>query len=135
MSTASTNSITQEVQKLQFWAIFCFKLDSSLVQALFKLSSSLARPGLVELSSSLPSSRAELRANNLRAIFEPSHFEPKFLEPTSSRAKLELEPSLVTSRAEPGRAWARPTPRSYSLLLLLGVFFALGERLPPYSRQ
>ena len=52
MITASTNSITEEVEKFQFLAKLCFKLDSSLVQASFKLSSSLAR-ACIKLSSIL----------------------------------------------------------------------------------
>ena len=66
------------------------------------------------------------RANE-PTCFEPSHepkvsepvtsrasSEPKVSEPPPSRAFSELFSSLVTSRAEPSRAWLGPTPNQKS---------------------
>ena len=81
-STVSMYSVLQIAQNWPILVYFCFKLTSSLVQAFFKPVSSLVKPGssrLVELSSPQISSRAELRAQQHRANFEPSHIEPSLL--------------------------------------------------------
>ena len=118
MTTASV----QKVQKLPIWAKFCFRLILSLVQACLKLGKAWFKPDQAWLDlarraveptniepsrASSPVTSSQIRAELLRA------------EPPSSRAELELEAYLVSSRAESSRAWARPTPNIHHVKLFL----------------
>ena len=93
------------------------RIATNLVRAYFKLCSSLFRAWIKLGSTWLDLARRALEprflepsrasSQNYSSLFRA---EPLRAEPPSSRAKLELEAYLVSSRAESSRAWARPTP-------------------------
>ena len=91
------------------------RIATNLVRAYFKLCSSLFRAWIKLGSTWLDLARWALEprflepsrasSQNYSSLFRA---EPLWAEPPSSRAKLELEPSLVTSRAEPSLGSTHP---------------------------